>query len=161
MSSIEKTIASLRNPLKFRLFLLMKLPMAFIAGLKLHSLTRDEGSIFLRYGYLTQNPFRSIYFACLAMAGEMASGVLCIVHSKASSVPVSILVVNMEAVFKKKAVGRIIFTSKNGQEIHNAIQESILTGEGKTVIATSIGKDEVGDIVAEFKVTWSFKARKQ
>lgn len=160
MSSIEKTIAALRNPIKFRLFLLMKLPMAFIAGLKLQLLTKEEGSISLRYGYLTKNPFRSIYFACLAMAGEMASGVLCIAHSKAS-VPVSILVVNMEAVFKKKAVGRIVFTSKDGQEIHNAIQESILTGEGKTVIATSTGKDEVGDVVAEFKVTWSFKAKKR
>lgn len=160
MASQEKTTANLSNPLKFKLFLLSRLPMAFFAGLKLEKVSENEGSVSLKYGYFTKNPFRSVYFACLAMAGELASGVLCMVHTS-SSIPVSILVVNMEADFKKKAVGKIVFTSKDGQAIHDAVQESIRTGEGKTVVATSRGTDQAGDVVAEFRVTWSFKAKKK
>lgn len=132
--------------------------MGFIAGLRLVELSEDHSVVSIRYKYLTQNPFRSVYFACLAMAGELASGVLSIVHVHGSAV--SMLVVHMEADFTKKAVGKIIFTCLDGPVIRKAVEESKQTGEGRTVVATSIGTDEAGDKVAEFRITWSFKARK-
>jgi len=44
--------------------------------------------------------------------------------------------------------------------IQAAINETIATGEGKTVICKSVGTNEKGEVVAEFNFTWSFKAKK-
>jgi len=64
------------NPFFFKLFLFLKLPMAFLAGLKLKELTDEHAVVLMKYKYLNKNPFGSIYFACLSMAGELASGLL-------------------------------------------------------------------------------------
>ncbi|MBC5992782.1 DUF4442 domain-containing protein [Pontibacter cellulosilyticus] len=147
------------SPTKFRVFLLAKLPMAYLAGLRIKSLSTDAASVTIPYKYLNKNPFRSIYFACLSMAAELSTGVLCMMQVYKASPSVSMLVMHMEADFTKKAVGIITFTCNDGQKIKKAADHTKATGEGVTVIATSIGTDEVGDRVAEFRFTWSLKAK--
>lgn len=151
--------ARVLRPLNLRLFLLRQLPMAWLAGLRLTQLTPEAATVTIRYKYLTQNPFRSIYFACLSMAAELASGIQALMHVSGGS-PVSMLVTHLEADFTKKAVGLIAFTCEDGPRIAQAIAESRATGEGRTVVATSTGLDEAGDVVAVFRVTWSFRAKK-
>lgn len=146
------------SPARLRLFFLSKLPMAWLAGLRLRALTEREATVTIRYKYLTKNPFRSIYFACLAMAAELASGVQAMLHSQGPG-RVSMLVVGLQAEFSKKAVGTIAFHCPDGAAIAVAIAESRATGQGRTVACTSTGRDEAGDVVAVFQVTWSFKAK--
>ncbi|WP_233635814.1 DUF4442 domain-containing protein [Hymenobacter setariae] len=146
------------SPHKLRLFMLRKLPLAWLAGLRLTALTSEVATVTIRYKYLTQNPFRSIYFAALAMAAELASGIQAMMHTQGGG-PVSMLVVGLQAEFSKKAVGLIAFTCPDGDAIAAAIAESRATGEGRTVVCTSTGRDEAGDIVAVFRITWSFKAK--
>lgn len=147
------------NPLKLRLFMLQKLPMAWLAGLRLIRLTPGQATVTIRLKYLTQNPFRSIYFACLAMAAELASGIQALMHVQAGGA-VSMLVVKVEGDFTKKAVGLIAFTCEDGPRIAQAIAESRAMGEGRTVACTSTGVDQAGDVVAVFRFTWSFRAKK-
>jgi acyl-coenzyme A thioesterase PaaI-like protein len=147
------------NPLKLRLFLLRKLPLAWLAGLRLTTLTPEAATVTIRYKYLTQNPFHSIYFAALAMAAELASGIQAMLHTQGGG-PVSMLVVRLKAEFSKKAVGLITFTCPDGAAIAQAVAKSRATGEGRTVVCTSTGRDEAGDVVAMFQVTWSFKAKR-
>ena len=147
------------SPMKLRLFMLQKLPMAWLAGLRLLQLTPESATVTIRFKYLTQNPFRSIYFACLAMAAELASGMQALMHTQDGG-PVSMLVVKMEGDFTKKAVGLIAFNCPDGLRIAQAIAESRATGEGRTVECTSTGLDEAGDVVAIFCFTWSFRAKK-
>ncbi len=144
---------------KLRLFLAQKLPMAWLAGLRLRQLTPEQAMVTVRLKHLTKNPFRSIYFACLAMAAELASGIQAMMHVQAGG-PVSMLVIKMEADFTKKAVGLITFACPDGPAIARAMAESRATGEGRTVVATSTGRDEAGDVVAVFRFTWSFRAKK-
>ncbi|TGD81905.1 DUF4442 domain-containing protein [Hymenobacter wooponensis] len=139
--------------------MLRSLPMAYLAGLRVRSLTLEEATVTVPFKYLTKNPFRSIYFACLSMAAEMASGLLAMMHVQSGS-PVSMLVVGMEAEFTKKAVGLIAFTSTDGAAVAQAMAESRQTGEGRTVVCTSTGLDQAGDVVAIFRITWSFRAKK-
>jgi acyl-coenzyme A thioesterase PaaI-like protein len=147
------------SPVKFRLFLLSRLPMAYLAGLRVAILTPEQAVVTIPYKYVNKNPFQSIYFACLSMAAELSTGVLCMMHVYQSSPAVSMLVVNMEARFTKKAVGRIAFTCRDGEQIQQAVAQTKASGEGVTVVATSIGLDEAGDQVAEFRFTWSLKAK--
>lgn len=146
------------SPARLRLFLLRKLPMAWLAGLRLRDLTPTQATVTIPFKYLTQNPFRSIYFACLAMAAELASGIQAMMHTSGGA-PVSMLVTGLTAEFTKKAVGLVAFTCPDGAAIAEAVAESRATGEGRTVVCTSTGVDEAGDVVAVFRVTWSFRAK--
>ena len=146
------------SPARLRLFFLRRLPMAWLAGLRLRELSPEAATVTVRYKYLTQNPFRSIYFACLSMAAELASGIQAMLHIQGNG-HVSMLVVGLEADFSKKAVGTITFRCPDGAAIAAAIAESRATGQGRTVVCTSTGLDEAGEVVAVFRVTWSFKAK--
>ena len=92
------------------------------------------------YKWLTQNPFRSTYFASLAMAAEMSTGTLAL-SNVYKRTPVSIYAgYKMEATYFKKATGTIFFTCEQGKEMIALINEAVETGEGKNFIAKSIGK---------------------
>jgi acyl-coenzyme A thioesterase PaaI-like protein len=147
------------SPNKLRLFMLAKLPMAYLAGLRVHHISEERAEVTIPYKYLNKNPFNSIYFASLSMAAELSTGLLCMAQTYKSDPAVSMLVVHMEGDFMKKAVGRITFACSDGMAIKAAADQTKATGEGVTVIATSTGTDEAGDQVAEFRFTWSLKAK--
>ena len=147
------------NPFFFKLFLFLKLPMAFLAGIKLKELSDNRAVFQMKHIYLNKNPFGSIYFACLSMAGELASGILAASITYKSNPKLSMLVVRVKINFTKKAVGTIIFECNQGKEISATIQKSIITGEGQTIEALTIARDEKGDVVAEFIIQWSFKVK--
>ncbi|WP_345159458.1 DUF4442 domain-containing protein [Pontibacter saemangeumensis] len=149
------------SPVKFRLFMLSRLPMAYMAGLRVSAITPALATVRVPYKYLNKNPFRSIYFACLSMAAELSTGVLCMMQVYKSVPAISMLVVRMEADFTKKSVGTIAFTCHDGAAIAAAAERTKATGEGVTVTATSIGVDESGDQVATFRFTWSLKAKRK
>jgi len=72
---------------------------------------------------------------------------------------VSMLLVKLEAEYFKKATDKTSFVCEDGELIQKAIEESIATGEVRTVRAKSTGTNKAGELVAVFFVTWSFKAR--
>ena len=73
--------------------------------------------------------------------------------------PVSMLVINQQADYFKKATGLSSFTCKEGKQIREAVQRSIVSGESQTITTRSVGHNEQGEIIAEFQVIWSFKVR--
>lgn len=143
----------------FRKILLFKLPIAKIAGLKLHYFDDDKSQISVRLGWLNQNPFNSMFWAVQGMAAELSTGTLCISKIQKSGKKISMLVVGLQANFSKKAVGKIIFTNEQGKEVDAVLKKAIETGEGQTLLMKSIGVDEQGDQVSEFLFTWSFKVK--
>lgn len=152
-------IRLMKHPLKFRMYLFSKLPSAFFSGVRVREIDEKSCRVTVPYKWFSQNPFRSTYFACLSMAAEMSTGVLAMAHLYKSTPPVSMLVVKVESVYFKKAVGRTSFTCNDGRLFRQAIEESIQTGESRTVQAKSVGINKDGEVVAEFLITWSFKAK--
>src|ERR1019366_655179 len=98
------------SPVKFRLYMLGKLPMGFIAGLKVKSCDENKCQITVPYRWMNQNPFSSTYFAVLAMAAEMSTGMLGLMCTHEAKPSVSMLVTGLEASFTKKATGLTTFT---------------------------------------------------
>lgn len=160
-TNTEKFLKTLNHPLKFRLFLFSKLPAAYFAGVRLRSADADKCVVTVPYKWLSQNPFKSTYFACLSMAAEMSTGALAMAHLYKTNPAVSMLVVKAESEYFKKATGRTSFVCNDGRLFQQAVEETISTGEARTVKAKSVGKNKEGEIVAEFFITWSFKARKK
>ena len=93
------------------------------------------------------------------MAAEFAGGMMLLEKIRKSGKNISTLVTKNEAVFTKKAVGKIVFTCGQGEEIDQAIREAVKTNEGITIKLTSLGTDEAGEQVAQFDFTWSIKLR--
>lgn len=155
-----KTIRILKNPFLFRFFLLTSLPAAFFAGIRLPELNSEKAVATVRFSWFSKNPFRSIYFACLAMAAEMSTGLLALIHSRHIKPTVSMLVLEMQSTFHKKATGRIQFVCMDGKKIEEAIHDAVSSGEAITCTAISKGYNEEGICVATFNITWTFKQRK-
>lgn len=147
------------NPTKFSLFLLKKLPAAFFSGLKIKEAEESRCVVTVPYKWFTQNPFRSTYFACLSMAAEMATGLLAMAHIFQQKPAVSMLIIEMNSRFHKKASGTTFFMCNDGLMIKDAVQKAMDTGEAQIIKAYSSGKNEAGEMVAEFWFTWSFKAK--
>jgi hypothetical protein len=159
LTSFQRFITVINHPVKYRFFLLTKLPMAFIAGLKIKLIAEEKAIVKVKYKWLNQNPFRSIYFAVLSMAAELSTGLLSFGHIYKRKPSASMLVIQLQADFYKKAVGNISFVCEDGLAIKAALENAYATGEGQVIECTSTGYNEQQEVVAKFIFTWSFKAK--
>ena len=148
------------TPRKVNLFNLVKLPLAYLGGVRVRTITDTEVVVSIKYRWMNQNPFKSMFWAAQGMAAEMPTGVLVMKAIDDSKVKVSMLVTKQEAEFFKKATGRILFSCKGGNEIREAIQESIKTGEGQVIVLISEGKNKDGVVVSRFQFHWSLRVKK-
>jgi len=159
MSNADNFIQLIQHPVKFRMFLLLKLPSAFFCGVRVKKISNEKAEVTVPYKWLSQNPFKSTYFACLAMAAEMSTGLLAMMNTYQSKPAVSMLVTGLQATYHKKAVGTTTFICEDGIAIRNTVAEAIQSGEGKIIKAKSVGRNSGGEIIAEFFIEWSFKAK--
>ena len=161
MESTFQSFAKLMmHPVKFRFFLLAKLPSAYFSGVRVRHIDEEKCEVSVPFKWFSQNPFKSIYFACLSMAAEMSTGALAMAHLYKKKPVVSMLVIKTTSEYFKKAINRTTFTCEDGALIKKTIEEAITKGEPRIITAKSIGKNELGELVAEFTITWSFKAKK-
>ena len=158
-NSANKFLELIQNPVKFIFFLLTRLPAAYFSGVRLKYADESQAVVTVPYKWFSKNPFKSTYFACLSMAAEMSTGILAMMHTYQKKPAISLLVIKVEGNFFKKATGISSFSCEDGQVFKQAIQEASASGKSTAVAARSTGKDRSGDIVAEFVITWSFKAR--
>jgi hypothetical protein len=156
----QKFIAFVKRP-SFRWFLLSKIPSAFFSGIRVRSLDENKSEVTVPFKWFSQNPFKSTYFACLAMAAELSTGLLAMMNVHEKGPAISMLVIGLEASYFKKATGITNFICEDGIAINDIVASAISSGESKTIKCKSVGKNSDGEIVAEFYITWSFKARKK
>ncbi len=158
-SSMQSFLRQANSRVRFNFFLLLKLPAAYICGVRLREVTEHRAVATVPYRWISQNPFRSIYFACQAMAAELSTGILAMAHLAGRNPRVSMLVVHLEGDFVKKGTERIAFTCEDGEAFRAAIEEASKTGEPVTYTSRTTGRNGRGEIVSSFRITWSFKAK--
>lgn len=158
-ASVIKFLEIVQHPIKFRLFLLKKLPSAFFSGVRVRYADESKAIVTVPYKWFSTNPFKSTYFACLSMAAEMSTGLLAMAYTYEQQPSVSMLVVKTEAVYLKKATGVTSFTCEDGLMLQQLIGEATASGKATSYAARSIGKDQEGNTVAEFTITWSFRVK--
>lgn len=146
------------SPFQFRLLILTKLPIAWIAGLRLHTIDDQICTCSVPFGWLSQNPFRSIFWAVQGMAAEMTTGLPILLMIQSSKTPISMLVVEQRGRFLKKGTTKLTFTCDQIPEIKSAL-DNVIKGEPQTLTLTSRGHDEAGVLVSEFDFVWSMKKK--
>ncbi len=147
------------TPRKLNTFIIFKLPAAYFCGVRTKHIDDSKCIVSVRYKWINQNPFKSMFWAVQGMAAEFSTGALMISKIKASGKRVSMLVTSNKAIFTKKATGRITFTCNDGHLIDAAIKEAIETREGQTIWVKSIGVNEEGVDVSTFDFEWSIKVK--
>lgn len=143
----------------FNRFLLFKLPSAFICGVRVKEITFNRCVVSVKHRWINQNPFNSMYFAVQAMAAELTTGALVMLHIQESAKNIGMLVVSNTSVFTKKATGRITFVCENGNEIQSVIKNTIETGQSQTFWLKSVGTNEKGEQVSEMNFEWTIKLK--
>lgn len=149
----------LTSPRLLDAYFLAKLPLAAMAGLKIVRLDGRACEVTVPFGWRTQNPFGSIYFAALSMAAELSCAGLALMAARGAPVPVSVLPVGIEGTFEKKATARTRFVCTDGDQLFEAVREAVATGEGVTRVTHTEGRMEDGTLVSRFRFTWSFKKK--
>ncbi|MEZ7875529.1 MAG: DUF4442 domain-containing protein [Polaribacter sp.] len=147
------------TPKRVNLFMLLKLPLAYIGGVRVKRVSEEQATVKITYKWMNQNPFKSMFWAAQGMAAEMSTGVLVMKAIEDSKENVSMLVTHQEASFYKKATGKILFTCKGGDEIRKAIKMSKQSKEGQVVQLIAEGKNEDGVVVSKFNFEWSLKVK--
>lgn len=145
------------NPVLFRGWLLAKLPAALFTGVLVRELTSERCVTTVPYGWRSQNPFKSTYFAALAMAAELSTGAL-VLYGTADT-PCSTLIVGMTATFGKKATGTTTFVCTGGDIVAQAVREAVATGEPRAFTLETVGTLADGAEVSRFTFAWSVKPR--
>ena len=140
-------------------FLILKLPSAYLCGVRLKELDNSKTIVTVTHRWINQNPFNSMYFAVQSMAAELTTGALVIKKIKESGKQISMLVTNHNGTFTKKAVGKIVFTCKDGHLIDEALQRTIETGDGQTILLKSVGINENNEQVSSYEFEWSVKLK--
>ncbi|WP_339659939.1 DUF4442 domain-containing protein [uncultured Polaribacter sp.] len=147
------------TPSKINTFMFFKMPLGWWSGMRVIRLTDTTAIVKIRHAWMNQNPFKSMFWAAQGMAAEMTTGVLVMQEIEKSKRKVSMLVTHQEGDFFKKATGKIIFTCSGGNQIKEAIEKSVKTGEGQVITLISEGKNEDGVVVSNFKFQWSLKVK--
>ena len=147
------------TPKRVNLFMLLKLPLAYIGGVRVKTLSEEQATVKITHKWMNQNPFKSMFWAAQGMAAEMSTGVLVMKAIEDSKEDVSMLITHQEASFYKKATGKILFTCKGGDEIRKAIKMSKQSKEGQVVQLIAEGKNEDGVVVSKFNFEWSLKVK--
>ena len=156
----EKILKRMRSRALFTGMLGVKLPLGLFAGLKIDKIDPYHCEVSLPYGWRTQNPFNSIYFAAQCMAAELSTGALAMLAIESAPDSVAMLVTNMSSEFGKKATERSVFTCDNGLDVFNAINHTIETGEGVRQKMVTTGRMLNGTEISQFTFEWSFKKRR-
>jgi len=155
----KKLLKRYNNRLLVKTISIFKLPMAFLAGLKIVHIDEHVSRVSTRLSFITKNPFRSTYFAVLSMAAELSTGLYALLFITSIQPSVAVIITGLNARFLKKATGTTIFTCREGEKLRQAVVQARETGEPAATTVKSIGKNEAGETVAEFEFTWSFKQR--
>mgnify|MGYP002639990961 CR=1 FL=1 len=144
---------------KMKRLLMFKLPSAYLCGVRLRQIDSSKSVVTVRYKWINQNPFNSMYFAVQSMAAELTTGAIVIKKISESGNQISMLVTNHKGTFSKKALGLITFTCYDGSLIDEALKKTIATGEGQTINMKSVGINETGEQVSAYEFEWSIKLK--
>ena len=147
------------TPKKINVFLLLKLPAAYFTGVRVQAIEAERSTVRVKYRWINQNPFKSIFWAVQGMASELTTGILVMQEIQKSGRKISMLVTNMKGNFTKKATGKIIFKCNDGLLVKKAIEKSIETKEGQLIMMTSEGFNTEGVSVSKFEYEWSIKVK--
>jgi hypothetical protein len=158
-SKAQKLKRQVSNRFLLGLYMLRSLPAGLFSGIRVDSVDDQVCTASVPYRWRTRNPFKSTYFAVLAMAAELSTGAPAMIAVRGAPESVALIIVGVRGEFFKRAEGRTSFTCTAVPQLNAAIEDALRTGEPITTTVSTEGRRPDGEVVARFEFTWSFKKR--
>tara|TARA_B100001057_G_scaffold262737_1_gene262909 strand:+ start:28 stop:360 length:333 start_codon:yes stop_codon:yes gene_type:complete len=95
------------TPSNINRWMLLKLPAAWLTGVRLTLINENKCEVKVRFKWINQNPYRSMFWAVQGMAAELTTGMLLTKSIQDAKANISMLLVSNKSSFHKKAVGKI------------------------------------------------------
>ena len=146
------------TPNQINKWMLFKLPAAWLTGVRISSISDTKCEVKVRFKWINQNPYRSMFWAVQGMAAELTTGMLLTKSIQESNTNISMLLIGNKSKFYKKAVGKIKFICDQGDVAKELINSTKKNITHKAWLKAK-GFDETGDVVSEFDFEWSCKKR--
>ena len=146
------------TPNQINKWMLFKLPAAWLTGVRVSLISETKCEVKVRFKWINQNPYRSMFWAVQGMAAELTTGMLLTKSIQESNTNISMLLIGNKSNFYKKAVGKIKFICDQGDIAKELIDSTKKNITHKAWLKAK-GFDETGDVVSEFDFEWSCKKR--
>ena len=147
------------TPSKLNTLLFFKLPAAYFTGVRVTYIDSEQCSASVKFRWINQNPFKSMYWAVQGMAAELTTGALLMAKIKRENLDISMLLIGTTGTFVKRSRGRLSFTCNEGKQVDEIIAKALSTGEGQSIRMNAKGTDEEGQEVSHFTFEWGIKIR--
>tara|TARA_B100001057_G_scaffold264815_1_gene265045 strand:- start:146 stop:430 length:285 start_codon:yes stop_codon:yes gene_type:complete len=90
------------TPSKINRWMLLKLPAAWLTGVRLTQINGNKCEVKVKFKWINQNPYRSMFWAVQGMAAELTTGMLLTKSIQDSKANISMLLVVINQAFIKK-----------------------------------------------------------
>jgi hypothetical protein len=87
---------------KINRWLIYKLPAAWLTGVRVSMINGSKCEVKVRFKWINQNPYRSMFWAVQGMAAELTTGMLLTNSIKDSNANISMLLVRNKSSFHKR-----------------------------------------------------------
>ena len=147
------------TPSKINSLLLFKLPAAYFTGVRVTYLDSEKCKASVKYRWINQNPFKSMFWAVQGMAAELTTGALVMVKIKQENHDISMLLAATNGSFIKRSRERVTFICYDGKLVDQAIANAVNSREAQSIKMTAHGVDDEGMEISNFTFEWTIKVR--
>ena len=157
-----KALDQLKMTAFLRFFSFLKIPLLAWVRPSVVEMNDQVTILKLPLGRRTQNHLKVMYFGALAMGAEAAVALGAVTEIQKSGAKVDFIFKDFQANFLKRADGDVHFICEETAQVKALIQKALKTGvrENQTFRSFAlVPSQSATEVVAEFKVTMSVKAR--
>ena len=133
------------------------IPMIGFVRPRLISIDEKEALLSIKLRRRTKNHLNSMYFGSLAVGADVAAGLHAFYFSDELGVKPSFAFKSMNAVFLKRPMGTVFFSSSEGEKVKHTVLKSIQTGERQNEMIHVEARTADSELVATFEMEISIK----
>ncbi len=142
--------------------LALKIPMFFWLGPRVLELDEEGCAIEIPFGWRSKNHVNSMYVGALCAGADLASGLNAARLIQERHRDVKLVFSDMRCEFLKRADGDVVFRSRDGRRIADAVRKADATGERVTLpidVVATVPKKYGDEPVARFTMGLSLKRK--
>jgi acyl-coenzyme A thioesterase PaaI-like protein len=142
--------------------LALKIPMFFWLGPRVLELDDEGCAVEIPYGWRSKNHLDSMYVGALCAGADLASGLNAARLIQGPHKRVKLVFKDMRCEFLKRADGDVVFRSRDGRRIAEAVRQADETGERVTLpieVVATVPRKYGDEPVARFTMGLSLKRK--
>ncbi|HUK65887.1 MAG TPA: DUF4442 domain-containing protein [Anaeromyxobacteraceae bacterium] len=140
----------------------LRIPLLLLVGPRVLELDDEGCAVGIPLGYLTKNHLGSMYFGALYVGADLAAGLNATKLILARHRKVNLIFKDCRSEFLKRADGDVVFRTRDGSRIRQAVEEADRSGERITLpveVVATVPRKYGDEPVARFTLGLSLKRK--